>query len=519
MTERDDNDDLGRPDYDVVVVGLGPTGAVLSALLGLGGIRVLAIDRDKHVHPLPRAAHFDHEIMRIFQQVGISDRLDEHVREAGRYEFRSASGEILHVARSGEETTPSGWCFSYMFNQPGLERALRKRLNEIPAIDVELGEEFVSLSQRRGRVEVVLRNVEKDTTRSLSSRFLVGCDGAWSPVREALGIALEDLRFDEPWLVVDTIPSDPTYAPSANVQICDPARPTTSIAMGPGRHRWEFMLLPGEETDDVLAPGFAEALLEPWGVDVEVERKAVYTFHGLVAEQWSRGCVFLAGDAAHQMPPFAGQGMCSGIRDAANLAWKLEAVVRATATARLLDSYQEEREPHVRAFVDLAIAMGRVVCILDPAQAAKRDAHMLRTGEFPPSAKSQPARPVDIETSRDADPLAGTPFPQFRESAGEREALSDDVLGRGAVIIHRGALGSEAADCPASLRSVDVDADDGAPFDHDIARWLEAQQVEAVIVRPDRYVFGSGEAQELVSAWKIATNAPRGDGRVMEDAA
>ncbi len=209
-----------------------------------------------------------------------------------------------------------------MFNQPGLERLIRAKLDALPQVEVRLGAEFVGLHTAAASVEATLRTPDGEVV--VDADYVIGCDGAWSPVREALGVDLTDLQFDEPWLVIDALPRPGCRLPEVNLQICDPARPTTCVQMGPGRHRWEFMMLPGETPDQVLDDAFIRALLTPWDVDVDIERKAVYRFHGLVAAQWRVGRVLLAGDAAHQTPPFAGQGMCAGIRDAANLAWKLD---------------------------------------------------------------------------------------------------------------------------------------------------------------------------------------------------
>ncbi|MBA4761834.1 bifunctional 3-(3-hydroxy-phenyl)propionate/3-hydroxycinnamic acid hydroxylase [Sphingomonas sp.] len=488
--------------FDVVIVGLGPVGAVLAALLGQDGLQVLVLERSREVYPLPRAAHFDHEIMRVFQRAGIADAALGHSRVAGAYEFRNAAGDVLMTARRGDEQGASGWAYSYMFNQPGVEHALRDRLAQMPNVTVRLGESFSALYMHAEHV--LVESAADDGGRSsFETRFLVGCDGAWSPVREALGIGLEDYQFDEPWLVVDTIPSDPTQLPTLNLQICDPARPTTCVLMGPGRHRWEFMLLPGETPEAVLAPGFAESLLDSWNVDVEIERRAVYRFHGLIAHRWRDGRVLIAGDAAHQMPPFAGQGMCSGIRDAANLAWKLGMVVKQGVSTRLLDSYQAERERSVRDYIELAIEMGRVVCTLDPQRAAERDAAMLANRSADPSPPPQVGGPgLAGGVFMTDDPLAGAIFPQPVSEDGGR--LDDALDHRAWLIDRKGGAGT------ADLNHVATSDPVLAPFADALNQWLTEHGVEAVLVRPDRYVFGAGAADSLLTEWhaQIQVAAP-----------
>ena len=492
-------------DGDILVVGLGPVGAVLTGLLGQAGLRVLAIDKSLEIYPLPRAAHFDHEIMRVFQQLGIVDEVLEHTRAATAYEFRAADGRVLVRFDRMDELTPLGWCTSYMFNQPGVERAIRDRLAADPRIEMRLGHAFADVRQHPDSVSVDIAGPEGSYTVKVA--YVVGCDGAWSPVREATGSALEDYSFDEPWLVVDTLPRPGSRPLEVNLQICDPARPTTCVQMGPGRHRWEFMLLPGEQPEDVLADKFVEALLAPWEVDVAIERKAVYRFHGLIAERWRDGRLLIAGDAAHQMPPFAGQGMCSGIRDGANLAWKLASVIQQNADDAILDSYQREREPNVRSYIGLAIEMGRVVCTLDPDVAAARDAKMSAALEagvpaLPPVEPPVLTGPYVLEATAGAGRL----FPQPVARRGEKVVgRLDDQLGPGAWLI---VMGTAPQGATTGLTVVQTNEERLASFRTALEGWLARHGAVAVLVRPDRIVFGTGDAVALADAWASALATP-----------
>jgi 3-(3-hydroxy-phenyl)propionate hydroxylase len=341
----------------------------------------------------------------------------------------------------------------------------------------------------------------------VEARFVVGCDGASSAVRKALGIGHFDYDFDEPWLVIDAQVKRPDRLPSLNLQICDPERPTTCVLMGPGRHRWEFMVRPGEDPQSFLDDHMIAELLHPWvrEGDVEIDRKAIYRFHGLVAKEWRRGRILLAGDAAHQTPPFAGQGMCSGVRDVVNLAWKFGHVLRGEANEALLDTYQSEREPHVRALTETAIAMGRVVCTADPEAAAQRDAFMLAER----AKGATPVPPADPKVGPGAfltrTPRAGTIFPQDTVNG----VRLDDVLGRGAWLIAR-----RTSDI-AGLKNAFVariEALDGSvlkPFTAKLTALLDGDGTDAILVRPDRYVFGSGQARELSKAFANALRALR----------
>jgi 3-(3-hydroxy-phenyl)propionate hydroxylase len=491
-------------DCDVLVVGLGPVGSVLTALLAQRDIRVIALDKDAAPYPLPRAVHFDHEIMRVFQQLGVAEQMRRCARDLPDYEFRAADGRVLMKLRPPRET-PSGWGGGYMFHQPSLEGVLRARLEALPSADIRLGQRLEGLVQDADGVTASVTTTTGAVT--IRARYLVGCDGASSPVREAIGGGLFDYQFDEPWLVVDVKVGAGCRTPDINIQLCDPVRPTTCVLSGPGRHRWEFMLLPGETPEAMLNDAVVHDLLRPWDCGpVQIERKAVYRFHGLVADRWRAGRVMIAGDAAHQTPPFAGQGMCAGIRDAANLAWKLDAVLRASASAALLDSYQAEREPHVRAAIELAINMGRVVCTLDPDAAAQRDAAMLeaQSGGPPPLPATRPP-PFTSGCVLEGSAGAGELFPQPTAGEGPARLWMDDQLGDGACLIARSGPCGTAGD----VRRLDLDAEDLAPFRPALLAWLDGRGADAVLVRPDRYVFGAGAPGALIEAWDAALDARR----------
>lgn len=484
-------------DCDVLVVGLGPVGATLAALLGRRGVSVLAIDRETEPYPLPRAVHFDHEIMRLFQQLGVAEEVLRATRAMPDYEFRSADGQLLMRLPAAADS-PSGWAAGYMFHQPSLEAALRRLLAADANVEVRLGVRLEALAQDGDGVTATLADGEGDTC--VRARWLVGCDGARSRVREAIGGGLTDLDFDEPWLVVDVTAPPGCRTPEVNLQLCDPARPTTCVLSGPGRHRWEFMILPGETPEAMLDDALIRELIAPWDCGpVGIERKAVYRFHGLIAKRWRAGRLLIAGDAAHQTPPFAGQGMCAGLRDAANLAWKLAAVLDGASSEALLDTYQAEREPHVRGAIELAIGMGRVVCLLDPEAAAQRDAGMLaQRAAGAPGLRPLPPPPFASGCVLAGAPGAGVLFPQPTAGEGARRLRLDDLLGDSAWLIHKG-QGEPRRD--AGICMAGLEADGLAPFRDALAAWLDAHAVEAVLVRPDRYVFGGGRADALRTDW------------------
>ncbi len=473
-------------DCDVLIVGGGPTGVTLASLLALRGISVIVAEKEPDIFPLPRAAHIDHEGMRILQEAGAADAVMATSRSADRYEFRNARGKLLLCFDGASQTGAGGWPVANMIHQPSVEAALRRALAERAPDALRSGWDMLSFSEHADGVAAHFTTQEGE--RSIRTRWLIGADGARSPVRKACGITFEDLGFEEPWLVVDVLVDDPVRLPAANLQICDPVRPTTCVLMGEGRHRWEFMMLPGENPDQISSDASVTRLLAPWQVEgaVRIERTAVYTFRARIAQSWRKGRVLLAGDAAHQTPPFAGQGLCSGLRDAANLAWKLAAVVRGEANGALLDTYQPERGPHLRATIDMAIMMGRMVCTTSRIGARLRDAKLGLArvlGKLPDGPPAYP--PIGAGAILVGANGAGSYFPQVVASDGSR---LDDVLGPDAWLITRDDLGEDRF----------------APFADGLRDWFGRQSAGAVLVRPDRYVFGAGDSAALKAGWQTA---------------
>lgn len=489
-------------EIDILIVGAGPVGVTLGLLLARNGISTLVIDKAPDIYPLPRAAHIDHETVRTFQGLGLADAIMAGCRSPSSYEFLTARGEVLMRFDGLDRIGPGGWPVGNMVHQPTIEAVLRGAAGRQENLDLRTGWSFASFKEANDDVVTAIDASEGEVL--VRSQYIVGADGARSPVRAEAGIELDDLQFDESWLVIDVIVHDPERLPKANLQICDPARPTTCVLMGSGRHRWEFMLRPDETPEQAIDDGFIANLLAPWNVEgaVTLERKAVYRFNAKVARDWVKSRVILAGDAAHLTPPFAGQGLCSGIRDAANLAWKL-AAIKHGASPNLLDSYQIEREPHARALIRLAMTMGRTVCLTDPRAAQERDAQMLgarAAGVRPEPPRSAPPFQTGCVLTGAAG--AGAYFPQ-PVVVGAGGARLDDLLGPGAWLICRHAQSTNSA---GELRCASLDDAPLEPFREQLGAWLGEHNADAVLVRPDRYVFGAGNPSTLVAQWKSALN-------------
>lgn len=465
--------DVATVASDVAIVGCGPVGALLANLLGQAGLAVDVFDREREIYPLPRAVHFDGEVMRIFQAAGLADRIAAAARASSRgMHFVNAEGQTLMVRRGIDGPGPHGWAGNWYFHQPELERLLRDGLTRFPNVRVHLGHDVGSVDD-------------------LKARYVVGCDGARSLVRRAIGSRRVDLGLHQPWLVVDLIcdPNAPrTRAlPDHSVQLCDPARPMTIVnvgaAQGGVRRRWEIMLMPGDDPARVTEPDLFWPMIARWlgPQDARPERAAVYTFHSVVQEGWRKGRLLLAGDSCHQTPPFLGQGMCAGMRDAANLAWKLAAVVKGSAPDTLLDSYESERLPHVRAFIELAVRLGAVL------QETDRDAARARDRRFAAGAEmfDYPQPQLGPGCRLDALPPVGTIFPQPRLGDGR---LMDDAIGQRFAVVGEAALLDGLQTDAVLLPGVGLE-------------WLASHEKRAAILRPDRYVFAvASDRTELVDA-------------------
>jgi 3-(3-hydroxy-phenyl)propionate hydroxylase len=484
--------------YDVAIVGYGPAGQVAAALLGQAGLKVYACDRLQDVYQIPRAIALDHEIMRVFQQLGVVDAIEPFTEPFTPSEYYGVDGRMIRRMTMVEPPYPQGYTPSIVFTQPPVEQALRDHVARMPNVTVQLGVEMRRLEQDADAVHLEIGE-GSGVTSFVHAKYAIACDGGSSTVRTQLEMPLEDLDFDEPWLVVDVLVNEQGLAklPPVSVQYCEPERPCT-IVIGPRNHRrWEISLKPGEDPKQAATPQATWKLLSRWLTpqDGELWRQASYRFHALVASQWRRGRVFLAGDAAHMQPPFLGQGMCQGIRDVTNLSWKLQSVLRGEvqgdAAEALLDSYGTERKAHVRELTSRIKAIGAVICERDVDKARARDARLL--AEAGGTVKDTPRQDVlpPLETgllSPRVHGARGRLFPQpWLQMGGQRKRM-DEVFGNGWRLVGAAGVDAPADGAFPGLRTVSLAAvqeSDGV-----LADWFARHGVVAALVRPDNYVYG-----------------------------
>jgi len=495
-------------DVEVAVVGAGPVGLMVANLLGMAGVQVAVLEANEGLLGLPRAIAYDAETLRLFSQIGLLDEIkpgliqNPHVRHLNARLGILMEADFPHLGPYGHSSLGT-------FYQPEFERVLLRGATRFDNVKVLFGHTVTNLVE--GREDALLSIATRQGTSTLRTKFVVGCDGGTSRVRDLLGAKLLGSTFAQRWLVVDAIVKG--HDVNQISFYCDPSRPRVELPAVGDRVRWEFMQLPGETEEELKNDGRIGALIgeNTRYREVQIERKAVYTFHARVADRWRNGRGFLAGDAAHLMPPFAGQGMNGGMKDAVNLAWKLAAVLKGGASEAILDSYEPERAPVIRKMVDLSRRLGGVIMPTNRGTAAVRDAIFAclnmsrrfrefigRGGVVPP-----PAIGRSTLTGAGRDALIGQMLPQPSVKTPDGSFPLDTfqachqwmVLGIGvdpATMLSARDLGIlDALDVrfvcvngrSERPRTLELQCDD-AVFD----AWAKRYAVRAVLVRPDRFI-------------------------------
>jgi 3-(3-hydroxy-phenyl)propionate hydroxylase len=463
---------------DIILVGFGPTSAVLANLLAQLGWNIKIFEQNTKIYDLPRAVFFDDEVMRVFQKIGLSDEILKCTLKVQGMDLINQNGLILSSYDASTEIGPLGWHAGYMFHQPTLERILREKLSTYPNVDIQLGHcvSKVSLNSDIANIEVDGPN----GSNCYSAKFLIGCCGARSTIRDALNVDIHDYGADQEWVVIDIELTEDADLPLKTVQYCDPKRPSTYIPTPGLTRRFELMLMEGESAQDILKPEKISELLSKWLTpnQYRIIRSTVYEFHALVVEQWRNDKIFLAGDAAHQMPPFLGQGMCSGVKDASNLAWKLDFVLREFASDALLNTYTTERKPYVEKVIESDLWLSKMIQTTDPELASQRDQHLT---SLPPSERQLQPPIIKLGGLTFVNTSAsGLPAPQPMTLGGIKH---DELLGRNLTLIGEAPM-SEGIKKLIDSTLIAYIQD---PDEH-MQQWLNDHNAKAILIRPDRYI-------------------------------
>lgn len=487
--------------YDVAVIGYGPTGATAANLLGQLGLNVVVVERDRDVYGRARAISTDEEVLRVWQSVGLADRLQQDMLPDRPVAFVDSWGRpFIETTITGRGCGHPPQQFIY---QPAIDHVLREGVARFPHVEVLLEHESLRAFNKGDHVELLVADMRADTLTRIRARYVIASDGGSSPTRGLLGIGYSGKTYGERWVVIDTKVHQEWDAHDRLRFHCNPRRPTVDCPTPLGHHRWEFPARAGEEEKVLVSDDYVWRVLNDQGItadNVEILRAVVYSHHVRVADRWRVGRIFLAGDAAHAMPPWIGQGMSAGVRDAANLCWKISAVLRGQAPERLLESYEAERKPHVTEVTRRAARVGRVITERQPRIAALRN-HVLRAVTKVPGVLAGGQKLFWIPSAHYEDGFLAEghkavgwliPQPWVTDTAGERRRL-DDVLGGRWALVHTDdlCLGASAwtqRGVPALRLGRDLVDREGT-----LVRWLADTKAASVVVRPDGFVYAAAE--------------------------
>ncbi|MEU6579587.1 bifunctional 3-(3-hydroxy-phenyl)propionate/3-hydroxycinnamic acid hydroxylase [Nocardia sp. NPDC046763] len=498
------------PLYDVAVIGYGPTGVTAANMLGRMGLKVVVVERSSDIYHRARAISTDEEVLRIWQQVGLADRLQSDMLAGSTAAFVDAHGEPFF------EMTPvshgSGHPPQQFIYQPALEKVLRAGVQRFPNVEVRLEHECLRVLQDGSGVELMLADLRQDAFERVRASYVIAADGGASPTRAQLGIGYEGRTYAERWVVIDTKVLQEWPGHDRLRFHCNPARPTVDCPTPLGHHRWEFPVRDDEDEQELVTDAAIWRVLNHQGIDdtqVKILRAAVYSHHVRFADRWRVGRVFLAGDAAHAMPPWIGQGMSAGVRDVANLCWKLGAVLDGALPESILDSYQTERLPHVREVTDRAVKVGRLITQHHPTLAMLRDRFFriamqvpgvpewLRDHRWIPDAFHPHGLIATSQAIKSAAAGWLVPQPWVLDAGGSRERL-DDVLGARWTILHLGTADAWPGWRNAGVPTLRLAPPGTAPatdtvvdLDATLLRWMRAKGATVLAIRPDGVVYAA----------------------------
>lgn len=504
---------------DVLIVGYGPVGATAANFLGQAGLDVVVVERDPSPFARARAISTDEDVLRCWQHVGLAEELKADMLGGRPIDFVDDRGRsFMSWAPTPKGNGHPTQMFIY---QPALEETIRRGVERFPGVQVLLEHEAGDVRQDAHGVTLDVTDLRDGSRSVLCAKYLLACDGGSSPIRTQLRIGFDGKTYEDPWVVIDTKVKKPWPEVDRLRFHCDPQRPAVDCPTPLGHHRWEFPILPGEDRDEVSSEASIWRMLSRYDITdehVEILRRAVYVHHVRFAERWREDRVFLLGDAAHCMPPWIGQGMASGVRDAANLCWKLTAVLRGQAAPALLDSYEAERQPHVRFTTDAAVFFGRVITEKRGLVAAVRNhafralmrtplaGSYLRDGGWMVMPDYRKGGFVDPATSAPLVGLRVRPQPTVTDHTGRRTLLDDVLAEQWSVVVRPSAVervgaARRAWEALGARTFVLVDRPAAAPGElHDDAGELLAhlaeKGVDALVLRPDAHVYTAARVGE-----------------------
>ena len=476
--------------YDVAIVGFGPTGGTLANLLALQGFSILIIEKEKSFYPLPRAVHFDDEIMRVFQTIGITDKFLKHTIINKGTKFVNSKNRVVLDWPRPRSVTENGWYPSYRFHQPDLERKLRRRLKDFKKVSVMQNTKVNSLKEEKNSVKICIENINNNKISEIRAKYIIGCDGARSTIRKQIKAKFQNLGFTQKWAVVDLIlKKNKKELPDRTIQYSNSKRPATYCRNVGKRRRWEFAINNNESEKKVLSNSYIWNFLKPWLKPSEalMERKTIYTFQSAISKKWKKGRVFLAGDAAHLMPPFMGQGMCAGVRDASNLAWKIAYCLKNNHSEKLLNTYQSERYSNVIEYIKTTVKMGEFVNAVGTSNI---------TGEVSSTPNGQKSmKSIKPKLGKGLgkinDKNRGKIFPQFKLKNGK--SLDNKFFDKPLLIISS----KYKKKIPKKINYINSNTAKG------LNEYMLNLKIDAFVVRPDRFILNSINLNKFDNLKKI----------------
>jgi len=463
--------------YDVVIVGFGPTGGTLANLLALNGFSILVLEKEKSFYPLPRAVHFDDEIMRVFETIGITNTFLKHTIINKGTKFVDKKNRVILDWPRPREITENGWYPSYRFNQPDLERELRKKLKSYKKVEIRQSSNVKKIINKKNNVNITFEDINSKKIVNIKSKYLIGCDGANSITRSQMKTKMNNLGFTQKWAVIDLILNkDKKNLPDRTIQYSNPTRPATYCRNVGKRRRWEFAIKKTENIETILSNKYIWNFLKPWlkKKEARMERKTIYTFQSALAKSWKKGRIFLAGDAAHLMPPFMGQGMCAGIRDVSNLAWKISHCLRKKHDDKLLNSYQSERSSNVKEYIKTTMRMGEFVNAVGKSPITNNISSDSKGRKSMKSIKPKLGRGL----GKPKDKFRGNIFPQFKNNGKNL----DIKFSKKPILVLSNKFKQSVSKKINFYRN---------KSNNKLSKYLESINCEGLIVRPDRFVLAS----------------------------